>query len=745
MKRSHLFILIMSLYWLNIAQSTALEQPDDAVGSCSMALQEKTLIENLDLEQSEEQVLVEQATHLQAQGYYTASVKVLKYLLEAKIDNLTPKQRILLHSRLGDAYLATQQLDNAQTEIEISLDMAQQAKQADLLSHVYNNLGNFRAVKKQYALAQEAYEQAITFAQDQADETLYSQALANKVRIYLKQKLIQDSIEALKIALAHTRQQIGDSTKTFRLLSLGQLGLMIQKQAPETQTLVYDILQQALTLAINSNDKRLTAYARGYLGQLYEQSKRYDEAMHLTHQAIFLSQEMPDLQYRWEWQRGRILVAENDIDGALEAYIRALEYLQPIRSGLANGQRDVNSVFFERIRPVYFGLSDVLLRKASSITDEAEKQKLLSQAIDTIEKLKVAELQNYFQDECVTAKELTPVEINKSHLKNTAIFYPVLLPERVELLLSVSEKIYQVSVPVDLETMQQTLIEFQQNLQIKTRRSYLRQGWQLYDWLIRPLDEMLERHEIDTLVFIPDGALRMIPLAALHDKKQFLIEKYAIATTPSLDLTTPSPLPRNNLSILLNGLSESVQGFAALPNVPSEIGNISDLFKQSSVLMDKDFSITKVNDSLQEMPFVIIHIASHGQFSPNPKDTFLLTYDDKITMDRLERMLSFNEFRESTVELLTLSACQTAVGDERAALGLAGVAIKAGARSALASLWFVNDSATALLVTEFYKHMQDNTITKAEALRRAQITLLKQRDFSHPVFWAPFLLIGNWL
>jgi CHAT domain-containing protein len=716
---------------------------NDAVGSCNMALQEKTLIEGLELTQLESESLIEQATRLQAQGYYTASIKVLKYLLNDEADNLSSKQQILLHSRLSDAYLAIQQLDNAQTEIEISLEMAQQSQYPDLLSHIYNNLGNFYAVNKQYSLAQEAYDKVLT--QQRNDEALYNQVLVNKVRVYLKQQNITASLDTLKTALSHTQKHFTDATQAFRLLSLGQLGLLIHKQAPENQILIYDILQQALKLTVNSDDKRLTAYAHGYLGQLYEQSKRYKEAIQLTHQAIFLSQQMPDLQYRWEWQRGRILLAQNDIDGALTAYRSALDYLQPIRSGLYKGQRDVSSVFLERIRPVYFGLADVLLRKSARVHDEAYKQQLLLQAIDTVEKLKVAELQNYFQDECVTARERTPVKADTSHLQNTAIFYPLLLPERTELLLSVYDKIYQVSVPVNLKTMQKTIIKFQQNLQIKTRRSYLRQSWQLYDWLIKPLESLLNKHEIDTLVFIPDGALRMIPLSALHNKEQFLIEKFAIATTPSLDLTTPSPSPRHNLSILLNGLSESVQGFAALPNVPEEIQNISNLFTQSSVLMDEAFSINKVNDSLQEMPFVIIHIASHGQFSPNPKDTFLLTYDDKITMDRLEGMLSFNDFRESRVELLTLSACQTAVGDERAALGLAGVAIKAGARSALASLWFVNDAATAFLVTEFYKHMQDNDITKAEALRRSQVTLAEQRDFRHPVFWAPFLLIGNWL
>ncbi len=729
------FLIFMSLF-----SNVGAAEPTDM--SCSVTSQEQQLIENLDLDQTETQTLIDQATRLQAQGHYVASIEILKYLLN-DTTKLSPEQKVLLHSRLGDAYLAIQQLDNAQTEIEISLEMAKQIQQPEILAHVYNNLGNFYAVSKQYRFAQDAYEQAIAFARQ--NENLYSQILINKVRTYLKQNATMESVKTLKIALEHTEKNFNDSTRAFRLLSLAQLGLMIHKQLPEYQNLVYDILQQALALVKKGADKKLRAYAHGYLGQLYEQANRYQEAMYLTHQAIFLSQEMPDLQYRWEWQRGRILLAQNDIDGALIAYRRALEYLQPIRAGLSNGQRDVNGVFLERIRPVYFGLSDILLRKATLSHDEEEKQSLLSQAVDTIEKLKVAELQDYFQDECVTAKGLNTVTAETSHLRNTAIFYPILLPERTELLLSVQEKMYQVTVPVDLETMQQTILTFQQNLQIRTHRSYFRQAWKLYEWLIKPLESILIKHEINTIVFIPDGALRMIPLSALHDKKQFLIEKYAIATTPSLDLTTPAPLPRNNLSILLNGLSESVQGFAALPNVPDEITNISSLFKQSSVLLDKSFSIGEVNNSLQKMPFVIIHIASHGQFSPNPKDTFLLTYDDKITMDRLENMLSFNEFRESTVELLTLSACQTAVGDERAALGLAGVAIKAGARSALASLWFVNDVATANLITDFYKYMQDDDITKAEALRRAQISLTQQRDFQHPVFWAPFLLIGNWL
>jgi len=138
-------------------------------------------------------------------------------------------------------------------------------------------------------------------------------------------------------------------------------------------------------------------------------------------------------------------------------------------------------------------------------------------------------------------------------------------------------------------------------------------------------------------------------------------------------------------------------------------------------------------------------ISSHGQFDRNPKKSFLLTYDSKLTMDRLEKLFRVTGLRKRQVELLTLSACQTAVGNERAALGLAGVALKAGARSALASLWFVDDEATSQLVGEFYQQLQNPELSKAQALQNAQRKLAKQRRFRHPAYWAPFLLIGNWL
>jgi CHAT domain-containing protein len=196
--------------------------------------------------------------------------------------------------------------------------------------------------------------------------------------------------------------------------------------------------------------------------------------------------------------------------------------------------------------------------------------------------------------------------------------------------------------------------------------------------------------------------------------------------------------------MLALGLTEAVQGFSALPYVASEMETLQRLYS-AEVLLNQRFLLPSVDKELQEKPFNIVHIASHGQFDSDVAKTFVLTFDGKLTMDHLERAVGQLRFREDALELLTLSACQTAAGDDRAALGLAGVAIKAGARSALATLWSINDEASAELVTEFYRQFQDPAVSRAKALQQAQLKLLSNLRFEHPGYWAPFLLLNNWL
>jgi CHAT domain-containing protein len=322
--------------------------------------------------------------------------------------------------------------------------------------------------------------------------------------------------------------------------------------------------------------------------------------------------------------------------------------------------------------------------------------------------------------------------------------YPLVLQDRIEVLANFPSGLKRFSIKVGADTLAKEVRKFRQKLEKRTTREYLPHAQKLYDWLIRPLEPDLKSLTTDTLVFVPDGPLRSIPMAALHDGKQFLINKYAIAITPGLNLTDPHPVKRENVKVLSAGLTDSVQGFPPLPNISNELRAIQGLYG-GTPLLNRNFLNSNLEKELKNKQFTIMHIASHGQFESDARKSFLLTFDDKLTMDQLEQYVGLFKFREDPLELLTLSACETAVGDDRAALGLAGIAIKAGAKSALATLWHINDQASSDLVGEFYRQLHDPLISRAIALKRAQLKLLNDRSYEHPGYWSPFLLINNWL
>jgi CHAT domain-containing protein len=261
---------------------------------------------------------------------------------------------------------------------------------------------------------------------------------------------------------------------------------------------------------------------------------------------------------------------------------------------------------------------------------------------------------------------------------------------------------------------------------------------------VQPWLGKLEGLPVETLVFVPDALLRGAPVAALHDGERHLVERFSLAITPGLELTDPRPLPHQEATALLGGLSDPVEGFARLDNVGAELRSISELFP-SEVLLDQSFRTEDFERALRERDFSVVHLATHAEFGGESGESFILTQDGRLTLDQLGEYAGYARFRERPIELLTLSACETAQGDERAALGLAGVAVKAGVRSAIGTLWKVNDPASATLLTAFYRELRASPVSKAEALRRAQLSLQSDPRYRHPYFWAPFLLISNWL
>ena len=268
---------------------------------------------------------------------------------------------------------------------------------------------------------------------------------------------------------------------------------------------------------------------------------------------------------------------------------------------------------------------------------------------------------------------------------------------------------------------------------------------QLYSWLIRPAESQLAKSGVKTLAFVLDGSMRNIPMAALHDGKQYLVEKYSIAVSPGMLLLQGQSLQEEKLQVITAGVSEARQGFKALPGVKAEVQNISAEVT-SKVLLNETFTDANLQKAIKSTPFSVLHLATHGQFSSSSDSTFILTWDDKINVKELDNLFQErNGIDSKPVELMVLSACQTAKGDNRAILGLAGVAVRSGARSTLATLCSVKDESTSRFLTEFYKQLRVTGTSKAEALRKTQISLLKNSEFNHPFYWAPFVLVENWL
>ncbi len=234
-------------------------------------------------------------------------------------------------------------------------------------------------------------------------------------------------------------------------------------------------------------------------------------------------------------------------------------------------------------------------------------------------------------------------------------------------------------------------------------------------------------------------------MSVLYDGKQYLIQKYAIALTPGLKLLAPQSLQHRRLKALAAGVSKAHSGFGALVNVEDELNQVKAKISGKK-LLNNNFTTTALQLQLENSDFPIVHLATHGEFSSQADKTFILAWDQKISVKVLSELLQDrNPSPGNVLELLVLSACQTAAGDKHAALGLAGVAARAGARSTLASLWSVKDKSTAFLMTRFYQNLATHQVSKAEALRLAQLDLLNSYEYQKPFYWTPYVLVGNWL
>jgi CHAT domain-containing protein len=650
---------------------------------------------------------------------------------------------------LGQVYVRTGRLDIADEFLREAIQVANAQDDHAQTAVLLNSLGALRQGQGQDVVALQAYQESSRLAQTAHVSDVEGMALLNVARIEQQLGHAAEAGRALSQAQSVVKGWPASHAKADALTTMGLVEVALAEKVPQDKQTHEQsagrLLDEAVSTAQNIRDLKAASYGYGYRGQLYERQGRFDNALQQTRLAVATAQQThaPESLYRWQWQTGRLMRQRGELEESIKAYRRAAATLQSIRPELLVLATQSGLAFREAGGQLFFQLADVILERASVLKEPKAVQAHLFEAREAIELFKASELRDYFKDNCVDAFASQTTTLEKVS-RRTAVLYPIILPDRTELLLSYPDEIQRYTVMQKAEVLVEEVRVFRRLLEKRSTRQYLPHAQQLYVWLIRPLEASLNAHEIETLVIVPDGALRTIPFSALHDGKQFLIERYAVATTPGLNLTDPHSLPVDRIRVFSAGLTEGVQGFSPLPNVRLELQALESLFA-SNPLVNGEFRMKNIERSMEKGEFSVVHIATHGQFASRVEDTFLLTFDDKLTMDRLSQLIGLFRYREEPLELLTLSACETAAGDDRAALGLAGVAIKAGARSALATLWFINDQASSLLVEAFYQELHQPKTSKVVALQRAQLKLLQNPAYQHPAYWAPFLLLNNWL
>jgi tetratricopeptide (TPR) repeat protein len=533
--------------------------------------------------------------------------QAIRYLDIAQL--VAPEYKLLVFNSLGNAYKSRGQLR------ELQADSANKAG-------IFSKENEFtKKSQEDYSRAYQYFQDSIKLARNEKQALAEVRGLLNLIQLGSQtnqSKFINDQEfnTTIKDALKILEGLPDSATKVYGAIDLAYFQHDAKGTSPFTYCPTGRVLSgdsEALNLLENSvltskklQDNRLISFSNGALGHFWECSPDNEKALKYTQAAIIAADNKlsaKDGLYLWEWQAGRILDKQNRKEEAIASYQRAFDTLEDIRSDILTAERDVQFDFRDVVRPLYRTLaqSRLDLLGVGAIADE-QRAKELSAVVKTIDALKLAELQNYFGNDCILSA-LNPKQVgellkdNSVAFQNTAFLSSIILEGKAGILLQLpnqATKFKWIEDPnqqgtnkiVSRDTLQKKIAEFRTGL-VKGQEEInynTTTAAQLYDWIIRPMLSDIKLEKVKTLVFIQDGFLRSVPMAALYDSQQqkYLVETYAIATTPSLRLTTPKARDglrptgghRSTQKALILGLTEkaTIDGktFDALPAVPDE-------------------------------------------------------------------------------------------------------------------------------------------------------------------------------
>ncbi|MEM9485900.1 MAG: CHAT domain-containing protein [Cyanobacteria bacterium P01_F01_bin.116] len=720
---------------------------------------------------------IRQANALQSLGFHRkAQDEILLPLYTTLSQAPASLEKAVALRYLATAYQTLESLDKAQQTANESLTIAKQIEAPATIEAAHLKLGNIIAAQAKEALNLQQVRRT-TDLTDQAlgqyQQVVNRQASSpdsfnNHLRAQLNQlSLLVDTgrwNEAKTLwpgLLAQMTAQQPQRDAVYGQLKLAESLIRLHEKSPKfapSPNLIRQFLTTTESAAIALGDQRAKAYVAGYLGTLYLNLGQLPQAQQYTEQGLFLAQTVhaTEITYRWYAQLGKIDQIRGDRRGAIANYEGAVHTLKTLRSDLVHINPQIQFSFQKSVEPIHRQLISLLLDPDAGVPSQTN----IKQARDAIESLREEELNDFLRAACLDADD-NEVTYNIKGTEDTAFIHTIILDDRLELIAKLpgQDSLFNYSKAVDKKTLDKTA---------QTLRTHIGTAYYSNSPIFRTSAQALyqdiftaqrkdgqstfiadlTKQQTKSLLFVLDGSLRSIPISVLYDQtqKQYVLEQFQVAISPGLKLLNARPREATiNFDALTFGLSESRQGFKALPNVQSEVNTICTLVNcdvQFNEAFTRDQFLTRASQSSAP----VVHLATHGQFGSKLNETFILAWDKNLTISDFNQWLRARRPRRENTELLVLSACETALGDDRTTLGLAGVAVRAGANSTLASLWKVDDRMTSLMVPKFYEALAQPGTTKAEALQIAQRYIVENYpQYKHPYFWSAFILVGSWL
>ena len=664
--------------------------------------------------------LIQSGVAARSRGNIQLSVDLLSKAWEAANSE---RLRTRISAELGASLLQARRIDDA----ERFLKQAYSGSTGLGRAKVAVDLGNLAFSRSNAELALRYFEEA---------QALAGKDLRARLPASLNRARVLPESERLGVLDALFGDIAGVDEPVARARLYLNLGFQAGQLAPRGLELAYRSLAEAGKL-VAQVDRRLALETFDALAQLYEDQNRPHEALRLTqsaleHANVAHAASDEDVLLRLEWRKGRIAQSEGRRHDALAAYQNATRHLEAIRQDLPIEYEDGRSSYRETLQPVLNGLVNLILAGLDDRPEE-ERAASLRSAINALELTRQSEMQDFLGDRCAVdgVRDDAPGAIPAG----TAIIYPVLLPDRLELLLETDGTIVRRTVSVGSSQIAQRAKAFARALADFKSDGYLPAARELYGWVLRPFEDEFTRRDIRNIVVVSDGPLRLIPFGALHDGRHFAIERFAFSTVTGMSMTSTQAPVKRRFSTLLAGMAEPgpvVEKLAAaeanamlaaggnaspapvqrgaplirsarmrarqstdvsttaaqrvawlkeslsLPGVKQEIEELEAVLPNTSIV-DQSFTLGQFTKEISSGDYRIVHIASHGVFGGTASSSYIMTYDQVLTMDRLESLLKGKQAGTVPIELLTLSACETAEGNDRAPLGISGAAIKAKA------------------------------------------------------------------